>query len=106
MATDKAGYITAQGGQTYGRPAQTLVNPAVLGYKDFNAFNAPDAGDPAKAKKLLQQAGVEDALPDHVHLPRWHPDPRQVRCGAEGRPGTRPASRSRSNGLDATPTTT
>ena len=63
VATDKAGYITAQGGQTYGRPAQTLVNPSVLGYKDFNAFNAPDAGDPAKAKQLLTQAGVKMPYP-------------------------------------------
>ena len=63
IATDKAGYITASGGQTYGRPAQTLVSPSVLGYKDFNAFNAPDAGDPAKAKQLLTQAGVKMPYP-------------------------------------------
>lgn len=63
VSTDKAGYITSQGGQTYGRPAQTLVNPSVLGYKDFNAFNAPDAGDPAKAKQLLTQAGVKMPYP-------------------------------------------
>ena len=37
--------------------------PAVLGYKDFNAFNAPDAGDPAKAKQLLTQAGVKMPYP-------------------------------------------
>lgn len=41
MATDKSGYITAQGGQTYGRPAPTVLNPAVLGYRSLNAFNAP-----------------------------------------------------------------
>jgi len=63
VSTDKSGYITSQGGQTYGRPAQTLVNPSVLGYKDFNAFNAPDAGDPAKAKQLLTQAGVKMPYP-------------------------------------------
>jgi peptide/nickel transport system substrate-binding protein len=63
VSTDKAGYITASGGDTYGRPAQTLINPGVSGYKDFNAFNAPDNGDPAKAKSLLQQAGVKIPYP-------------------------------------------
>jgi peptide/nickel transport system substrate-binding protein len=63
LATDKAGYITASGGETYGRPAQTLINPGVVGFKDFNAFNAPDKGDPAKAKGLLQQAGVKIPYP-------------------------------------------
>jgi len=63
VSTDKSGYITASGGDTYGRPAQTSINPGVLGYKDFNAFNAPDKGDPAKAKALLQQAGVQVPYP-------------------------------------------
>jgi len=63
VSTDKAGYITASGGDTYGRPAQTLINPGVIGYKSFNAFNAPDKGDPAKSKALLQQAGVQTPYP-------------------------------------------
>jgi peptide/nickel transport system substrate-binding protein len=63
VSTDKAGYITASGGDTYGRPAQTIINPGVLGYKSFNAFNAPDKGDPAKSKQLLQQAGVQMPYP-------------------------------------------
>jgi peptide/nickel transport system substrate-binding protein len=63
VSTDKAGYITASGGDTYGRPAQGIINPGVLGYKNFNAFNAPDKGDPAKAKQLLQQAGVSIPYP-------------------------------------------
>ncbi len=63
VGTDKAGYIVASGGDTYGRPAHASINPGVLGYKDFNAFNAPDSGDPAKAKSLLQQAGVQIPYP-------------------------------------------
>jgi len=63
VSTDKAGYITASGGQTYGRPAQTMVAPAVLGFKDFNAFKAPDAGDPAASKALLTKAGVKMPYP-------------------------------------------
>ena len=58
VSTDKTGYITANGGVTYGRPAQTLISPSVLGYKAFNAFNAPDNGDPVAAAALLKQAGV------------------------------------------------
>jgi peptide/nickel transport system substrate-binding protein len=63
VSTDKAGYITANGGATSGRPAQTLISPSVLGYKDFNAFNAPDNGDPAKAAGLLKQAAVTTPYP-------------------------------------------
>jgi len=63
MSTNKTGYLTASGGQTYGRPAQTLVSPSVIGYKKFNAFNAPDAGDPAKSKALLTKAGVKMPYP-------------------------------------------
>jgi peptide/nickel transport system substrate-binding protein len=62
-ATDKNGWITANGGPTYGKPAQGMINPSVLGYKAFNAFNSPDGGDPAKAKSLLQQAGVPVPYP-------------------------------------------
>jgi peptide/nickel transport system substrate-binding protein len=64
ISTDKTGYLTASGGKTYGRAAQTLIAPSVVvGYKDFNAFNAPDAGDPVKAKALLTQAGVPMPYP-------------------------------------------
>lgn len=63
ISTDKTGYLTANGGSTFGRTAQTLIGPATLGYKDFNAFNAPDAGDPAKAAALLKQAGVPTPYP-------------------------------------------
>jgi peptide/nickel transport system substrate-binding protein len=66
VATTKSGYITASGGDTYGRPAQTLISPSVIGFKNFNAFNAPDAGDPAKAKALLGQAGVPIPYPLRV----------------------------------------
>jgi peptide/nickel transport system substrate-binding protein len=63
VSTDKTGYITANGGATSGRPAQTLISPSVLGYKAFNAFNAPDNGDAAKAATLLKQAAVKTPYP-------------------------------------------
>ena len=87
VSTDKAGYITASGGQTYGRPAQTIMSPAVLGYKDFNAFNAPDAGDPAKSKALLTKAGVKMPYPITFTYQRRHPDVPEVGGGPEGRLG-------------------
>lgn len=62
-ATDKAGWLTANGGESAGSTAQTLINPGVLGYKDFNAFNAPDTGDFTKSKALLTQAGVKMPYP-------------------------------------------
>jgi len=63
VATNKAGWVAANGGTTAGTPSQTIISPDVLGYKQFNAFNAPDAGDPAAAKKLLTEAGVKMPYP-------------------------------------------
>jgi peptide/nickel transport system substrate-binding protein len=63
ISTDKAGYVAASGGTTSGTPSQTMISPDVLGYKAFNAFNAPDKGDPVKAKALLTEAGVTIPFP-------------------------------------------
>ncbi|EWT01071.1 ABC transporter substrate-binding protein [Intrasporangium oryzae NRRL B-24470] len=58
LATDKTAYITASGGDKYGVPAKSIVNPDIVGYKDNAAFTGPDAGDTAAAKAMLQSAGV------------------------------------------------
>ncbi|HEY5249354.1 MAG TPA: ABC transporter substrate-binding protein [Dermatophilaceae bacterium] len=63
MSTSKSGWVASQGGTNAGVPAQSIISPAVLGYQEFNAFNAPDAGDPAKSKALLTQAGVKMPFP-------------------------------------------
>lgn len=63
MSTDQQGYITARGGDKYGRPAKSIVNPVLIGYKDNPNFTAPPSGDPAAAKKLLQEAGVTIPYP-------------------------------------------
>jgi peptide/nickel transport system substrate-binding protein len=63
ISTDKSGYVAASGGTTSGLPSQTMISPDVLGYKKFNAFNAPDAGDPVKAKALLTESGVKMPFP-------------------------------------------
>ncbi|HEY3735813.1 MAG TPA: ABC transporter substrate-binding protein [Jatrophihabitans sp.] len=70
IATDRTGYITAEGGSSVASPATGLINPALGaagGYQKFEAFpGTPDSGDPAKAKALLQQAGV--TIPYPIHL--------------------------------------
>ncbi len=63
ISTDKAGWVAAGGGTTAGQASQSIISPDVLGYKKFNAFNAPDAGDPVKAKALLTEAGVKMPYP-------------------------------------------
>jgi len=65
IATDKAGWITAYGGATTSILAKSIMHPNLLGYKDANVFGAPDSGDPAKAKQLLQEAGVPLPYPIH-----------------------------------------
>jgi peptide/nickel transport system substrate-binding protein len=62
-ATDKTGWVASQGGTDAGKVAQSIISPSVLGYKAFNAFNAPDSGDPAKSKALLTQAGLKMPVP-------------------------------------------
>ncbi|MEO6143062.1 MAG: ABC transporter substrate-binding protein [Dermatophilaceae bacterium] len=63
ISTNKAGWVAANGGTTAGEPSQTIISPDVLGYKKYNAFSAPDAGDPVKAKALLTEAGVKIPYP-------------------------------------------
>jgi peptide/nickel transport system substrate-binding protein len=59
MATDKAAWIDAGGGEKAFKPAYSIVNPVVPGYKPNPAFkDIPDNGDPEGAKAMLQQAGV------------------------------------------------
>jgi peptide/nickel transport system substrate-binding protein len=66
VATDKAGYITAYGGPAMSVPSNSITQRSVAGFKDFGSpFGAPDSGDPAKAKALLQQAGVKIPYPIH-----------------------------------------
>jgi peptide/nickel transport system substrate-binding protein len=63
LATDKVSYRAAMGGTTYGEYANTIMSKTVAGWKDFNAFGAKDDGDAAKAKSLLQSAGVQLPYP-------------------------------------------
>lgn len=65
VAFDKQAYSTASGGSSYMKPSTGgVINPTLpQAFAKFNPFGAPPQGDPAKAKQLLQQAGVKTPYP-------------------------------------------
>jgi peptide/nickel transport system substrate-binding protein len=66
-ATNREGWINAGGGERAYIPAQSVVNPVVAGYKANPVFeDIPLAGDPEKAKSILQQAGIK--MPYKIEL--------------------------------------
>jgi peptide/nickel transport system substrate-binding protein len=69
-ATDKVSYVIAYGGPAVATPVNSIIQNSVAGYLDFaNPVEVPDQGDPAKAKSLLQQAGVQIPYPIHYTYP-------------------------------------
>ena len=63
VATNAQAWIDAGGGEKAFAPAESIVNPAVVGYQENPAFSGPQEGDPAAAKKLLEEAGVQMPYP-------------------------------------------
>ena len=63
VATNAEGWITAGGGEKAYGPAESIVNPAVVGYQPNPAFSGPQQGDPEAAKQLLTDAGVTMPYP-------------------------------------------
>ncbi len=63
VATDAEAWINAGGGEKAYGPAESIVNPAVVGYQANPAFSGPQAGDPEAAKKLLEEAGAKMPYP-------------------------------------------
>ncbi|MFC6042720.1 ABC transporter substrate-binding protein [Nocardioides hankookensis] len=63
VATNAQAWIDAGGGEKAFAPAESIVNPAVVGYQDNPAFSGPQEGDPAAAKELLEEAGVTMPYP-------------------------------------------
>jgi len=58
-AVDKQAVQVAVGGPEYGGElASTLITPGIDGYNKYDLYQAPPAGDPDKAKQMLQAAGV------------------------------------------------
>jgi peptide/nickel transport system substrate-binding protein len=62
-ATNQEAWINAGGGEKAYLPAESVVNPTVLGYQPNPAFSGPEAGDVEAAKQLLQEAGVQTPYP-------------------------------------------
>jgi peptide/nickel transport system substrate-binding protein len=73
MATDKAAYSAALGGDRVSRPARSIINPLVPGYHVNPGFPAPDTGDVDGARRLLQEAGVTLPYPIKVFYPGGSP---------------------------------
>jgi peptide/nickel transport system substrate-binding protein len=63
VSTDSQGERNAEGGENAAKPAESIVNPSVVGYQPNPAFSGPETGDPAAAKKLLQEAGAKMPYP-------------------------------------------
>ena len=63
MATNATAWINAGGGEKAYGPAESIVNPAVVGYQPNPAFSGPQEGDPEGARALLEEAGVQIPYP-------------------------------------------
>lgn len=59
MAVDRTAYVTAWGGSALGSPTNSLISPLLKAYTKYDPFGVGDKGDPAKAKAVLQAAGVK-----------------------------------------------
>lgn len=57
IATDRSAYVTAAGGSAVAQATNSLINPALPAFPNTPLL-AGDAGDPAKAKQMLQDAGM------------------------------------------------
>ncbi|HEX6921758.1 MAG TPA: ABC transporter substrate-binding protein [Actinomycetes bacterium] len=58
FAINKESYRGTRGGKDSGDYATSMIPPVLKSHKDFNVYDVPPTGDPAKAKSLLQEAGA------------------------------------------------
>jgi peptide/nickel transport system substrate-binding protein len=63
VSTNATAWINAGGGENAYAPAESIVNPAVVGYQPNPAFSGPQEGDVDAAKKILADAGVKTPYP-------------------------------------------
>jgi peptide/nickel transport system substrate-binding protein len=74
-AVDKTSVVTATGGPMMATIATDMLTPKVPGREEFDLYPSKNhAGDPAKAKQLLADAGYPDGLEltmDARAIPKW-----------------------------------
>jgi peptide/nickel transport system substrate-binding protein len=63
VSTNVDAYVAAIGGDKAAAPAESIVNPSVVGYQENPAFSGPNSGDPDAAKQILEDAGVQMPVP-------------------------------------------
>jgi peptide/nickel transport system substrate-binding protein len=66
LATNRAKYVAATGGEGAGSPAWSILSPAVDPSGVEPPAGANVAGDPEKARAVLDKAGVKTPVPIHV----------------------------------------
>jgi peptide/nickel transport system substrate-binding protein len=62
-STNSEGWRNAEGGTKAAKPADSLINPTLPGYKPNPEFDYPDTGDVTTAKKLLKESGEKLPYP-------------------------------------------
>lgn len=58
MATNRDAYVTAYGGPSAATPTFSMINKELKAYQESDPFGTGSAGDPVKAKAVLEQSGM------------------------------------------------
>jgi peptide/nickel transport system substrate-binding protein len=59
VSTNVDAYLVGLGGDNAGGPAESIVHPALIGYRENPAFSGSNTGDPSAARQMLEDAGID-----------------------------------------------